>query len=999
MMNLKTSSPPKIFISYSWDCPSHEQWVLELATTLRKNGVNVILDKWELTQSGQLLPNFMERSIAESQRVICVMTPNYKIKTDQLTGGVGYEYSIITAELFSNVDTAKFIPLIRTGEDHDAIPVALKGRKYIDMRRKDNIEELLRDIYQKPKYEKPPLGDEPSFTAIHAMAEAVPEKYPFHICLSMEPIDIESVYRSLSEEGLAFQMTGSKNNTICTGLATVEEIYPAFIRVYEHLLYYDWKKRGVIFPPAVKIIVIGKGRKWPALPDCPLALTGFMANDLYEQLPPNDKKSFTRLNDKWFEFDSEEIFGHVLRDDNYHLRNNVLRRFAYLWLLADQLPTGSWGYSVAGWMKEIWRDLPGVAYNERIEDEGGFETTVLNMELLTRLFSYDELIENKAWTKGCKYLMERFDGSGGFGPVESVGRTGIQIVSSIRHTALVTCLLGKLIASEECVTSAFNDFFVKGVEKLFIKMTEKRDGKTMLMSDKRNAVLQYFLYWHIIRKMRKDPKIKTLIENNLDIDSITKAWEQSKFYLEEQVLIDTYKARGSDSDTVTKLVVPYCNFSRMEVYSFLTSAFFLDPGMSNSVKLRYKKGIEFIMNQYMKEFGQVTDRYSGDFLRPKMRGIKNAYNAEGKVDLGCTAMLLRVLRDDNITGALWEGDRPVWHPRMVYYLNEDLLDNFDRFIVCPDSYDATNAGMLANCLAGDSGNALRGVLNIQPDDACEETGGYGYLSAESIFSHFRELLQTDRRKAQISSASLRHLISTKRPARYAPVQTGMPTGWIEWPLSHKAKSILTSIAYNESVVEYTKAHISPERENTIRGIVSRMEKFLGGLVGKNILDAGCGLGDYAAGFYDRGAHVTGIDISPDMIRNARDRNANVDFQVMDMLDIPDEWDNLYDGILCITVFQHIPIEVSVSLMRRFHRILRPGGVLRIDIQIDREQGFDPDLRYIESYRNRIDAVEKLQLEQIGFKVVDFKEWNLKKGDNSFKRYTEFKFVEFWIRKI
>ena len=41
-------SPPKVFLSYSHDSPTHKQWVRKLATDLRKNGVDDILDQWDL---------------------------------------------------------------------------------------------------------------------------------------------------------------------------------------------------------------------------------------------------------------------------------------------------------------------------------------------------------------------------------------------------------------------------------------------------------------------------------------------------------------------------------------------------------------------------------------------------------------------------------------------------------------------------------------------------------------------------------------------------------------------------------------------------------------------------------------------------------------------------------------------------------------------------------------------------------------------------------------
>lgn len=42
-----TKTTPKVFISYSWTNPEHEKWVIELAEGLVKDGVHVLLDKWD----------------------------------------------------------------------------------------------------------------------------------------------------------------------------------------------------------------------------------------------------------------------------------------------------------------------------------------------------------------------------------------------------------------------------------------------------------------------------------------------------------------------------------------------------------------------------------------------------------------------------------------------------------------------------------------------------------------------------------------------------------------------------------------------------------------------------------------------------------------------------------------------------------------------------------------------------------------------------------------
>ena len=164
---IQTGRRPIVFISYSWDDKMHEAWVLQLANDLcSKYGVDVILDKWEV-KLGKHLPDFMASSVNKADRVICILTPNYKKKSDGLTGGVGVEYSIISAEIQKNIRTEKFIPLFKSGNIVNDIPTFLEGRDFVDMRDEtkynEKIEELVRDIWNKPKYKKPQLGEIPKF--------------------------------------------------------------------------------------------------------------------------------------------------------------------------------------------------------------------------------------------------------------------------------------------------------------------------------------------------------------------------------------------------------------------------------------------------------------------------------------------------------------------------------------------------------------------------------------------------------------------------------------------------------------------------------------------------------------------------------------------------------------------------------------------------------------------------------------------------------------------
>jgi len=45
-----STEQPKVFISYSWSSPQHEQWVLDLAERLSGDGIIVVLDKWDLKE-------------------------------------------------------------------------------------------------------------------------------------------------------------------------------------------------------------------------------------------------------------------------------------------------------------------------------------------------------------------------------------------------------------------------------------------------------------------------------------------------------------------------------------------------------------------------------------------------------------------------------------------------------------------------------------------------------------------------------------------------------------------------------------------------------------------------------------------------------------------------------------------------------------------------------------------------------------------------------------
>lgn len=161
---------PKIFISYSWTTPKHEDWVINLAERLVSNGVDVVIDKWNLKE-GQDKFTFMESMVnsTEIAKVLIILDKKYTDKADQRAGGVGTETQIISPKIYANISQEKFIPIVaeRDEEGNAFIPAFLKGRIYIDFSElqqfEASYENLLRNIFKRPSYSKPKLGKAPTY--------------------------------------------------------------------------------------------------------------------------------------------------------------------------------------------------------------------------------------------------------------------------------------------------------------------------------------------------------------------------------------------------------------------------------------------------------------------------------------------------------------------------------------------------------------------------------------------------------------------------------------------------------------------------------------------------------------------------------------------------------------------------------------------------------------------------------------------------------------------
>lgn len=161
---------PKLFISYCWSNQDHEAWVVNLAEELVSQGINVILDKWDL-KPGYDANDFMESMVKDKTvtKVIMICDEPYATKSDSRKGGAGTEAQIITPEIYAETKQDKFVAIVKERDEQGKpfLPTYYKGRIYFDLSNPaiyaEEFEKIVRWAWNKPYHQRPVLGSVPSF--------------------------------------------------------------------------------------------------------------------------------------------------------------------------------------------------------------------------------------------------------------------------------------------------------------------------------------------------------------------------------------------------------------------------------------------------------------------------------------------------------------------------------------------------------------------------------------------------------------------------------------------------------------------------------------------------------------------------------------------------------------------------------------------------------------------------------------------------------------------
>jgi 2-polyprenyl-3-methyl-5-hydroxy-6-metoxy-1,4-benzoquinol methylase len=147
------------------------------------------------------------------------------------------------------------------------------------------------------------------------------------------------------------------------------------------------------------------------------------------------------------------------------------------------------------------------------------------------------------------------------------------------------------------------------------------------------------------------------------------------------------------------------------------------------------------------------------------------------------------------------------------------------------------------------------------------------------------------------------------------------------------------------------------------------------------LVVGCGLGEDAAYLSRKGWNVTAFDISPSAIQWAKKvySSENIDWQVADLLSLPEEWIGLFDLVVEVHILQAIPESIRILAAPNMAPLLAPSGQLvcigRLNEKEEEYEGPPWPLS-----RNFIDSIG------VDMKNVDFIKKQLPNDDPDVIRY-------------
>ena len=146
---------------------------------------------------------------------------------------------------------------------------------------------------------------------------------------------------------------------------------------------------------------------------------------------------------------------------------------------------------------------------------------------------------------------------------------------------------------------------------------------------------------------------------------------------------------------------------------------------------------------------------------------------------------------------------------------------------------------------------------------------------------------------------------------------------------HSPDKTFTAADYDET---YFVGHIRRYEEGVYGNRVRWITKYLSGVSGKSLLDAGCGIGFFSEVARREGARVVSLDFSPQALRVYRKRGGGDARLLVGSVEELPFADGRFDFAMAIDVIEHL--YHPHALLAELFRVVRPGG--RVVVETDNE---------------------------------------------------------------
>lgn len=131
-------------------------------------------------------------------------------------------------------------------------------------------------------------------------------------------------------------------------------------------------------------------------------------------------------------------------------------------------------------------------------------------------------------------------------------------------------------------------------------------------------------------------------------------------------------------------------------------------------------------------------------------------------------------------------------------------------------------------------------------------------------------------------------------------------------------------AYQKMALAYDAFSAAFQENVVYPELLALMQKYLGKLEGKRIMDIGCGSGRLIELLNAKGAQACGIDVTPAFVALAGARGVDVVEASLHALPYPDE---TFDCAVSNYAFNYLPWEGQRLGLLEQYRVLKPGGLM------------------------------------------------------------------------